>query len=1112
MSCPAQLSAKAGGVLELKKNHYKGKKMNVMSQTGVQKRRRLAPSQAKEIASDLSVSDLWRSLLLVAEQSGISYHLSEFALGTPLVLPATNNGFHSAAQKTFQPVASDGLEEGFSQDGSQTQANSDLYLICQGRVRLLCTPFGQTRAVTALLLGTGETFGAETQLGSQPLAYRAIAASEVQIARFSQQSLQALLDRFPGWRVWLERQAQQQEYMVFLRSCAEGRSLPSRLLQPLASVLTVHSIPAGTSLVQTTMPPEGRCWLQRGTIRTGQSETEQGRSLPIGTSWGYPEGVPDDWVAQTELRVYHLAADHWENLILLNRLALSPKAASAVPEPNVAAKTAPQPPTAASSPPERHKTSRPASPPTVSQPRSAGSPPPAPATEPSQVTFPKPVRRHLMDWFGQFPWLEQHSSSDCGAACLAMICHYWGKRLPLHFLRERANVGRSGASLTSLAKAAESIGFHARPVRASLSRLVSQTSPWIAHWEGNHYVVVYQIKGNRVWMANPAQGRRSISRKEFQKHWSGYALLLDPTEGLKETQVKEASLGRYLRALAPYRGLSIQIILVSLLIQLFSLVTPLFTQIILDQVVVQKSQSTLNVFAIGLVLFGVWGLCMGSVRQYLLSYFANRLDLTLLSGFIRYALTLPLHFFESRRVGDILTRVQENHKIQRFLIGQILLAWLDFLTGFVYLGLMLYYNWRLTLLVLGLIPPIAILTLVATPFLRRISRQIFNEAAEQNSALVEMMTGIATLKAAAAERELRWRWEDHLTSQLNATFRGQKLGIGLQFTSGLINSLGGAALLWYGATLVIQDQLTIGQFVAFNMMMGYVIRPVITLVNLWDELQEVMISVERLNDVFETQPEESPQQSLMVLPPLVGTVRFENVTFRYGEDEERNTLQNLSLEVQPGETIAIVGRSGSGKTTLVKLLEGLYFANQGRVYIDGHDLRHVALHSLRSQMGVVPQECFLFSGTILENITLYRSDYSLEQVIEVAKLAEAHAFIQSLPLGYNTIVGERGATLSGGQRQRIAIARALLGYPRILVLDEATSSLDTESERRFQRNLAQISRDRTTFLIAHRLSTVRNADRILVLDRGVLVEQGTHEELLALQGLYAHLAQQQLDL
>ncbi|NEQ26882.1 MAG: peptidase domain-containing ABC transporter, partial [Microcoleus sp. SIO2G3] len=404
------------------------------------------------------------------------------------------------------------------------------------------------------------------------------------------------------------------------------------------------------------------------------------------------------------------------------------------------------------------------------------------------------------------------------------------------------------------------------------------------------------------------------------------------------------------------------------------------------------------------------------------------------------------------------------------------------------------------------------LTLISTPFLRRISRQIFAEAADQNSSLVEMLTGVATIKAAAAERELRWRWEDHLTRQMNVTFRGQKLGIGLQFTSGIINALGGAALLWYGATLVIQDQLTIGQFVAFNMMMGYVIAPVVTLVNLWDELQEVLISIERLNDVFETQPEETVQQSQFVLPTLRGGVQFQNVTFRYDDDEDRNTLENLSIEIAPGQTIAIVGRSGSGKTTLVKLIEGLYFPNRGRVCIDGHDLRHVSLHSLRSQIGVVPQECFLFSGTILENITLYRPEYSLEQVIEVAKLAEAHAFIQSLPLGYSTIVGEQGSTLSGGQRQRIAIARALLGNPRILILDEATSSLDTESERRFQRNLAQISRDRTTIIIAHRLSTVRNADRILVLDRGILTEQGTHDELMARQGLYAHLAQQQLDL
>jgi ATP-binding cassette subfamily B protein len=562
----------------------------------------------------------------------------------------------------------------------------------------------------------------------------------------------------------------------------------------------------------------------------------------------------------------------------------------------------------------------------------------------------------------------------------------------------------------------------------------------------------------------------------------------------------------------PYRSVVWQIILASILIQLFGLITPLFTQIILDRVVVNKSVVTLNVFAVGLLLFGVWRIGLTAMRQYLLDYFANRLDLTLIGGFISHTLMLPLKFFELRSVGDIITRVQENQKLQLFLTRKAVTAWLDALMVFVYLGLMAYYNWQLTLLVLALIPPLVILTVVASPFLRGISRQIFNEEAGQNSSLVEMMTGIATVKAAAAEREVRWRWEDRLTSTLNARFRGQKLANTLQSTGGLINTVGSTALLWYGATLVIQDRLTIGQFVAFNMLIGNVINPILALVNLWDELQEVMVSVERLNDVFTATPEESPQKPLMILPPLQGEVKFENVTFRYGQEEEHNTLENIGFEVRSGQTIALVGRSGSGKSTLISLLQGLYHPTKGRILIDGHDIRHVSPPSLRSQLGVVPQECFLFSGTILENITLYSDQFTLEQVVEVAKLAEAHHFIQELPLGYNTKVGERGANLSGGQRQRIAIARALLGNPRILILDEATSALDTESERRFQQNLARISRDRTTFIIAHRLSTVRSADCILVLDRGILTERGTHDELMARRGIYYHLAQQQLDL
>ena len=363
-----------------------------------------------------------------------------------------------------------------------------------------------------------------------------------------------------------------------------------------------------------------------------------------------------------------------------------------------------------------------------------------------------------------------------------------------------------------------------------------------------------------------------------------------------------------------------------------------------------------------------------------------------------------------------------------------------------------------------------------------------------------------------AEQDLRWRWEDLLTRQLNIRFKGQKLAINLGLLSGLINSIGGAVLLWYGATLVIRGELTIGQYVAFNMMKGYIISPVLVLVGLWDELQEVLISVERLNDVFETRSEEPHQDAKLILPKLEGNLVLDNVTFRYDNANETNVLQNVTLEVTAGQTIAIVGRSGSGKSTLVKLIQGLYYPTSGQIFIDGHNLKHVSLKSLRSQMGVVPQDCFLFSGTILENITLYRSEYTLEQVIATAKLAEAHAFIQALPLGYNTKVGERGESLSGGQRQRIAIARAFLGKPPILILDEATSSLDTESERRFQENLTRLARQRTTFIIAHRLSTVRNADSIIVLDRGLIVEQGTHEELIAQQGLYYQLAKQQLSL
>ena len=1004
------------------------------------------------------------------------YEICEFQLGDEITQYQTPD----SSNNLVQPEKSD----------------RNFYLICQGRVRLLAVEASQQQEISAVVLELGAIFGTDSLFIESGLPYRAIAAGTCEIARINATKLQLVLEEFPQLQQHLQQEFQQRQQLIFFKTQTDLRSLPphqQQLLWPHLLPYTEESrISAGVSLADHCQKFTNHFWLRSGQI--------QGQAPPsIGSNWGHSD-VASDWKAATDLLIYQISAEQWE----IAKAAIGSDS-------NARPKIIRKPPILS----------------LVTLSKDARS---TSKTEPSKLTaveqqklatgiisFPKPKRRRWLS--SGHPFIQQQSSADCGATCLAMISEYWGKKFSLNYLRELAEIGRSGASLKTLAKAAERMGFQARPVRASLSPLRNQ-NPWIAHWQGNHYVAVYKFKNQQVLVADPAMGKRWMSVKNFTENWTGYALTLEPTPQLYRndiTEQKGIKTKNFLGIIWPYRSTIAQILVISLFIQIFGIVTPLFTQVILDQVVVSKSIPTLHVFAIGLLLFGIWRSLLGASRQYLLDYLSNRIDLTLVSGFISHTLSLPIKFFESRQVGDILTRVQENQKIQAFLTRQAITAWLDALMAVVYIGLMIYYNGRLALLVLALIPPIVILTLVATPFLRKVSREVFTESAKQNSSLVEMITGVATVKATATEREMRWRWEDQLTCMINAKFRGQKLANSLQVIGGGINTLGSTALLWYGAMLVIQDELTIGQFVAFNMMIGSVISPVLSVVGLWDEFQEVLVSIERLDDVFSAEPEESPYKPMLVLPRIQGNVKFDNVSFRYAQDEERNTLQNLSFEVQAGETVAIVGRSGSGKSTLVKLLQGFYYPEKGRLTIDGHDIRHISLQSLRSQLGVVPQDCFLFSGTILENITLYKNGLgadstSLEEAIEVAKLAEAHAFIQDMPLGYQTPVGERGTSLSGGQRQRIAIARALLGDPRILILDEATSSLDTESERRFQQNLARISRDRTAFIIAHRLSTVRNADRILVLDKGILAEQGNHDQLMAERGLYYHLAQQQLDL
>ncbi|AKG20242.1 peptidase domain-containing ABC transporter [Calothrix sp. 336/3] len=727
--------------------------------------------------------------------------------------------------------------------------------------------------------------------------------------------------------------------------------------------------------------------------------------------------------------------------------------------------------------------------------------------------FPSPQikARHLWAQLTKrYPFFEQQSASDCGVACLVMIGRYWGKSFSINRLRDLANVNRIGVSLRGLASAAESIGFASRPVKASLDKLAQQRLPAIAHWEGNHYIVVYEVTKKQVIVGDPAIGQRTLSHHQFQADWTGYALILQPTALLKESEEANTPFWQLFELVKPHWQVLLEVFIASVLIQLFGLITPLFTQLLLDRVIVQGSTLTLTAVGFGLLIFGLFRVALNGLRQYLLDHTANRIGVALMVGFIKHTFRLPLAFFESRYVGDIISRVQENQKIQQFLTGEALSIILDLLTVFIYVGLMFWYSWQMALLALAIVPPFLILALVSTPLFRRINREVFGALSKENSYLIQSLTGIRSIRSMAIEQTVRWRWEELLNNLTKKMFGGQIVGNQMQIFSSTIESLATTGLLWFGAWLVIQNQLTIGQLVAFNMLLGNIIHPFQRLTVLWNQIQEVVISTERINDVLEAEPEEDLQnQPRQSLGSIRGNIRFENLTFRYHPDSDINVLENLSFEIQPEQTVALVGRSGSGKTTLAKLILGLYKPTEGKILIDGHDVTNLALRSLRSQIGVVDQDTFLFGGTIRENISIAFPEASLAEIMEAARLAGADEFIRQLPMGYETQIGEGGGMLSGGQRQRLAIARALLGNPRLLVFDEATSHLDAESERIIQNNLNTILQGRTSLIIAHRLSTIRNADLILVLDRGLLIESGTHEELIAKKGHYYYLNEQQ---
>ena len=712
----------------------------------------------------------------------------------------------------------------------------------------------------------------------------------------------------------------------------------------------------------------------------------------------------------------------------------------------------------------------------------------------------------------RFRLVEQAEEMDCGAACLAMLCRHYGIPMTLGKLRELANVTREGATLESLARVGESLGFTTRGVKCTYEALLGFELPFIAHWEGYHYIIVYGISKHHVWVADPGPGFRKLKRDEFEKGWTGTCLMFTPGSDMVQQAAARSPWVRFIGYIKPYKNILAHLFIATFVIQMLGVAPPVIIQHILDQVVVHQNISLLHVLIAGLIITNVFTQLTSLMRAFLSNFMIRNMDFAMMSGFLRHTMSLPLPFFLKRKTGDIFARFQENQTIRAFLTESTVTTVLNLLMVFIYFSILFVYSVKMTTLLIILVIPILVLTAAVTPRLKAYAREAFQASTDAESTLMEIIGGAETVKGMGIERPMRMKWEKKYAKSLDVQYRAQKFSILVGFASQLFNATITISILWVGANLVLAQELTIGQLIAFNALMGSVLAPLMGLVRLWNQVHEAGVAMERLGDVLDMEPEEKPGEiaSRVVLPDLHGDIRMEGVYFRYGGNETPYVLENVNLSFGSGELVAIVGQSGSGKTTLAKMLVGFYMPTEGTISVDGYDLASVNKEYYRARIGYVMQSNLLFSGTIAENIASGDENPDMNRIIEVARLADAHGFIAGMPLGYEQVVGERGIGLSGGQLQRLCIARSLYHDPKLLIFDEATSALDTQSESNILSNMQDILHGRTAVVIAHRLSTIMRADKILVLYNGAVVEEGQHDELVNSRGMYYQLVQKQM--
>ncbi|WP_449257858.1 peptidase domain-containing ABC transporter [Chlorobium limicola] len=712
-----------------------------------------------------------------------------------------------------------------------------------------------------------------------------------------------------------------------------------------------------------------------------------------------------------------------------------------------------------------------------------------------------------------FPFVRSNGSVvEQTMACFLMLGRHFNMPVKKDLIKSVIGnqFSRNGQiSIQDCGGVAVLLGLKAQVVTFQKEALSRLKVPALIRW-GDGYAVLYKVTAKEVALAVPSSsGVKIIAVREFQEKWThqGEALVLDVKA---DTPQKRFGFGWFLPSINRYRNVLAEVLISSFFIQLMTLANPLLFMIIIDQVIVRNSYSTLHVLGILMLVIAVIEAVLSSLKTWLFVDTSNRIDVSLGSEVIDHMLRLPLRFFEKRPVGELSSRIGELERIRQFLTGTALNVVLDAVFSIVYVIVLFLFSWKLAILSLSVIPVMGLITFLLAPVFMAQLREKAKRHGETNAYLIEVLSGIQTVKSQNIELRARWNWQEKYAAYVRDGFKPVLTGTIANSTNSFLSKLSGLIVIWAGAYLVLNNELTLGQLIAFRIISGYITSPVLRLAQLWQNFQEAGMSLERLSDIVDSPQEGGGREQLSQIPlPLMkGEIRCENVSFRFRENAPM-VLKNVNVTIPSGTFVGIVGESGSGKSTFAKLIQRLYELDEGRIFIDNYDIGKVELYSLRSQIGIVPQDPMLFNVSVKENIALTNPEASDADIMRAAKIAEAHEFIMALPTGYNTVVGEKGSSLSGGQRQRIAIARTILQNPGMIILDEATSALDPQTESKLTENLATAFRGKTVLFITHRLNSVKAAPMILCFHDGCIDEAGTHHDLMAKRGRYFTLFQKQ---